>query len=577
MQLWALVIVVVAWWQASDVPGFAFVDHDDGINIVVNPHLGPPSAEMAAWAFTDTTAMRRYVPLGWLGFSAVYEFSGLSPRGYHVAGVALHMVNSVLVFAVLLAGLRRFGASVASDNWRMGCAALGALLWSVHPFRAEVIGWASGLLYGQAGFFALLSVLAYLRMWRGGGGRIAWLAAAALLYTASMLTYPVSLGLVGVFLCLDFLAVRQGASVSVKRIVLEKLALAIPAVAVLAVTVMANQRASDFWGARTSWAEFGLVARLQQAAEVWVYFLWKPWWPAELTPVPTWLIGTEARASLAWAAPIVVGGISGLLIARWKTWSAATALWFAHAALLAPMLGLNERPHFASDRYHYLAGMVLVAAIAGVASQATGRGRALVTVGGAAAALMLALAQREQLGIWTSTDALMTRIVARAEHPAVRDDYALRWARFHANRGAMDRALAVAERHGIAWERVAEPTPGGVPLAAGVHLKLALEFRRAGRVRPAREHFQAASAIAPTWAEAAYRRALFHLEEGEVDEAWNWCRRASARGIGAEVPLAARRQLGAAIAEGFSATQRPVLAREVQAWSQLEAARGGAP
>ncbi|MBM3855585.1 MAG: hypothetical protein FJ399_20930, partial [Verrucomicrobia bacterium] len=341
----ALLVAVVACWQVRSVGEFAFVEFDDSINIVFNPHLGPVSRETVAWMFGDMEHMRRYVPLGWLGFALVYGFSGLSPAGYHLANGALHVANSVLVFALLWVLVRRFAAA-ADERQQAGAALLGALWWSLHPMRAETVGWASGLLYGIAGCGALGSVLCYLRAWEKGRRRGGWVAAAALLYAASMLAYPMSLGLVGVFVLIDLANKTSGEPGVWRRLVLEKAVLAVPFVAILGLTAAASYTAPEYWPRPVSLAEFGLGDRLQQAGLVWAYYGWKPWWPANLTPVPTWLVGFRGGGALTVGAGVLVVAGSGLLLLGWRRWRGVAVLWFAHAALLAPLLGFTEYPHF---------------------------------------------------------------------------------------------------------------------------------------------------------------------------------------------------------------------------------------
>jgi hypothetical protein len=95
--LWGILVAVLTWWTAREVVDFDFVAWDDEYNIVVNPHLGPPSASTIHWMFTDTQYMRRYIPFGWLGFSLAYGASGLSPVAYHTANLALHASNAFLL------------------------------------------------------------------------------------------------------------------------------------------------------------------------------------------------------------------------------------------------------------------------------------------------------------------------------------------------------------------------------------------------------------------------------------------------------------------------------------------------
>ena len=129
-----------------------------------------------------------------------------------------------------------------------------------------------------------------------------------------------------------------------------------------------------------------------------------------------------------------------------------------------------------------------------------------------------------------------------------------------ANRGELARATAVAAKVGRVLENVVAPPPGGVPPAATLHLKLALDFRRKARRIEAHEHFRTALQLAPDWREAAYNWALLHASDGAGFEALRWYRRAVAPGLGDAVPPRARQRLLALIAEVFFAGDRAVLA-----------------
>jgi hypothetical protein len=579
-----LLVAVVACWQVRSVAEFAFVEFDDTINIVFNPHLGPLSRETVAWMFGDMEYMRRYIPLGWLGFALVYGFSGLSPGGYHAANGALHVANSVLVFALLWVLVRRF-ATEAGGPQRAGAALLGALWWSLHPMRAETVGWASGLLYGIAGCAALGSVLAYLGAWEQGRRRGRWVAGAAILYAASMLAYPMSLGVLGVFVLID-LAHRPPNEPGVwRRLVFEKAVLAVPFLAILGVTAVASYTAPAYWPRPVSLAEFGLGDRLQQAGLVWVYYLWKPWWPASLTPVPTWLVDFQGGGALALGAGVLVVAASGWLLVRlWpasanatcgRRWRGVAVLWFAHAALLAPLLGFTEYPHFASDRYHYLAGVVMAGAVALALARARRQMLGGVWVVALAGAIALGAAQRRQLAVWKDTDSLLQRIIAGAEHGGVRRTFQERLIRDHAHRGNIGRAQGLAAEAGLPWQEIVEPAREGVPVLAALHLRLALDFRRAARTVEAHEHFRLALEIAPAWCEAAFDWAMLHASEGAALEALRWYRRASAPGVGPSVPVAARQRLLLLIARGFAATDRTRLAARTIELALRESANAG--
>src|SRR6185503_1019942 len=90
------------------------------------------------------------------------------------------------------------------------CAGIGASIWSLHPLQVEAVAWVSALLHDQALFFLLLTLLFYLSVPREGvamrQGRY-WAALAA--YAASLLSYPIALGLVVVLIIADVFVLRK--------------------------------------------------------------------------------------------------------------------------------------------------------------------------------------------------------------------------------------------------------------------------------------------------------------------------------------------------------------------------------
>jgi hypothetical protein len=111
------------------VLGFGFLYlRDDDVNVTLNPHMGGLSADRLAWMFTDWSYVRRYIPLGWLNFSATYEFAGLT-RPYHAVGARPLRLNCALVFAPVLARaapVRPAAATGGLSAWDVGAAALAA-------------------------------------------------------------------------------------------------------------------------------------------------------------------------------------------------------------------------------------------------------------------------------------------------------------------------------------------------------------------------------------------------------------------------------------------------------------------
>src|SRR5262245_54258916 len=79
----------------------AFVDYDDFVYVVDNPHVnGGLTADGVGWAFTARWAANWH-PLTWLSHMADVQAFGLSPGAHHLVNVGIHVANTVLLLLVL--------------------------------------------------------------------------------------------------------------------------------------------------------------------------------------------------------------------------------------------------------------------------------------------------------------------------------------------------------------------------------------------------------------------------------------------------------------------------------------------
>lgn len=545
--LLALLIAVVALYVAHPVVGYDFVAFDDDINIVSNPHLGPPSGDTLAWMWTDVAQMRRYVPVGWMVFSTGYALTGLSAEGYHVLGVGLHALNALLIFAVLRHLLGRYGNDISAGR-RDTTACLAALLWACHPMRGETIGWCSGLLYATSGAGALGSVWAYLR---GGDSptRARWVALSWGLFALSVLAYPMSMGLVGVFIAIDLADWRLRGEWSRRRL-LEKGLLAIPAVASALIAWGAAKQASTLWPQVLTWGDDQFLHRVGRGFAAAGYYLWHPWWPVGLTPTPSLLL--PGGGGLVASGVVLIAAVAVVLLWRRFRWAGALLL-LAHLALLAPLLGWTEEMYFPSDRYGYLSGVVLVAGLAFVSTRLPAR---RVGALGVLALALLAALQHEQLKIWRDTPTLMARVTDQTDNALAKSFYTRWWVNFHTQRGEWAQArdvVALAEVRGPAGvaaevrhafqEAESQCVPGQASGAARAHHRLALDFSQQGRASEAENHFRAALRVTPQFGQAAFNFALFLLRHGRLDDALAIYSFHVAPVPQADVPTDARRHL----------------------------------
>lgn len=101
-------------------------------------------------------------------------FWGRNPFGYHLTSNLLHALNTVLVFLLIVRLAGR------DDVFTLSVAALGALVFAVHPVNVEPVAEVSSREDLLATFFALLGLLLALAFARSGGRRAFWLGAGCL-------------------------------------------------------------------------------------------------------------------------------------------------------------------------------------------------------------------------------------------------------------------------------------------------------------------------------------------------------------------------------------------------------------
>ncbi len=521
------------------VLGFGFLYlRDDDVNITLNPHMGGIDLARLRWMFTDWSYVRRYIPLGWLNFSATYEVAGLDPAPYHAVALGLYLANTALVFAVVLRALRLFGrgGDAGLSAWDAGSAALAAAWWALNPLRVETTAWASGNLYGQAMALLLLSLLAYLRTYSAEGGRrAAWLGASATAFLASLLTYPIGLGMPFLLVCLDWLRPRTGSRPSFRRLMVEKAAFFLPLASVLAITLAARFGNTEVFGKVPGMRELPLLNRFAQSAYVAAYYVWKPFWPTHLSPLYDTLMDFDPGQAAFVLSMAAVAAVSLFALLNLRRRPAIAALWFAYLALAAPFFGLTEKPHMASDRYgcflHVILAALLAAALARVASA---RGRAAAAAAALAVVAVLGWLSWRQLAVWSNDRAQHVYVAAGIRNAEMRDDFMSRKLILEFLRGDEQAATAALADHLrenpvrqgflkaaaiFADKRRISVYYGPVPYLAILQDRLGLDFARAGEWREADDHFADALRLDDRFYQAAYDRALVLLRLGRCDDA----------------------------------------------------------
>ena len=197
-----------------------FTSWDDNVYVTDNTLIRQVSAGNIGKVFTAFVS-GNYHPLVFLSYSLEYRLFGLNPRPYHATNLVLHLLNTALVFWLLL---------LLSGS--LPAAAAGTLLFALHPMRVEPVAWVTARkdLLGSAFFLGSLAVYLSYRRERGAAPYILSL----LLFLFALLSKATGVTLPLVLLLCDFLLGRVDRRAVVEKVPFLALALLFGVVALFA-------------------------------------------------------------------------------------------------------------------------------------------------------------------------------------------------------------------------------------------------------------------------------------------------------------------------------------------------------
>ncbi|MCP4871500.1 MAG: tetratricopeptide repeat protein [Proteobacteria bacterium] len=432
--------------------GFGWV-YDDFPVIVENESLVAPGALGRAfttnvWAFAPELAEPRYYrPLFTVWIILNRLAFGTEPAAWHATTVALHMG----AVAVLWHLLRKVTGSAFA-------ATTGALLFAIHPTRAESVGWVCGLTDPMAALVGFGAVLAHVHDRK---------AAAAGLFAMALLTKETAIlfGAFPVLIAWEQRRWRDGWKVGISW-------------AVIAAAYLGIRHAVIGQVAPTLQSGAG-VAVVIDLVGAYTQHLLVPWRQAITYPLPP-----AAGWALAGVAIFAAGSLT----------AGPARVWFWMGGLfLLPVLNVSvlQPDMMMQDRYLYLPSACWYGALGWGAAQAWGRrpGPAVPAVVGAVAVAYVA-GLSVNLPHWADNRSVWERAIE--VHPT----HARSWFNLGVDyENAGD--LRLAEAH---YQRAVELQPR----RAIFHFRLAFMYAERQQLELARDHFVRASELRPEDAAMRY-------------------------------------------------------------------------
>lgn len=438
---------------------------DDDVGILHNQNLRSISGLARIWTEPDKTPQGHYWPLVDASFWLEYRLWGLNPLGYHLTNILLQMVNTLLVWRLLL-------------RLEVPGAWFAAALFGVHPIQVESVAWIIERKNLLSGFFFFLSVHFFLTFQRSGSRR-AWTGSFAaflfgMLAKSSVFSLPFILAV---------MVYWKSSSLKPKDLLTPIFFLAV--------------------GSLIAWWDVGLVQRREVidhgltlfdrmtiAGRAFWFYLAKTAFPADLVAVyPRWNPEEFTHWSLLWPVSVLfVGGVLGWIAHRGVR--GPFVAYLAYGFFLGPTLGFVDfgfmALSFVADRFSYLA-------VVPVFALASSGGVRLIGKSGNEEAwkavsvmvlLVLTVVSARQCMVYRNQETLVKHNLSR--HPEawlVRYNYAIDLA-------ASDRLEEAVEQYRLVLETNPSFTDarnnlGAVYVRSGEFNRAKAEFRRILEIDPA--------------------------------------------------------------------------------------------
>ncbi len=146
--LFLCVATISVYWPVRNYP---FINFDDPDYVTWNTHVNQGiSIQNIIWAFTTVHACNWH-PITWISHMLDCQFFDLNPGAHHLINLFLHVINTLLLFAVF--------NRMTQKIWQ---SAFIAVLFAVHPLHVESVVWVSERKDVLSTFFFLLTLLAYI-------------------------------------------------------------------------------------------------------------------------------------------------------------------------------------------------------------------------------------------------------------------------------------------------------------------------------------------------------------------------------------------------------------------------------
>jgi protein O-mannosyl-transferase len=407
----ALGLVALTLAVYLQVGRFGFIPIDDNLYVTKEAHIRDGlSVREITWAFTSFYDCN-WIPLTWISLMVDATLYGASPGGHHLANLALHVANVLLVFAVFRRATRNLGRS-----------AFVAALFAVHPLHVESVAWIAERKDVLSLFFGLLAFSSYVTYAKDG--QVKQFRWALVFYVCSLLSKQTLVTLPCVLLLFDYWPLHRyevgDGGRRLRALIVEKF----PFFAVSAAFCVVELVAQVHGHSTRSLVEFPIWARALNGILVYALYLKKAVLPFDLAAFYPHPAGGLDLTSVAVAAAIL-GMVTWIAVSNAHRRPFLIVGWLWYLGALVPMIGVVQVGiQQMADRYAYFPLVGIYASVAWFVPDLVGAGavrRRILSIAAGGVIALYATISVVQIGYWHDGVTLMGRTLAiTADNPYAR-------------------------------------------------------------------------------------------------------------------------------------------------------------
>ena len=423
-----LAATVITYWPVFDATK-EFTNWDDPAYVTEQPLVRSlDRANISEMFKTESRVAANYHPLTMLTLAVDYQRGEGSMLPFMQTTIALHVINTALVFVLVLMLMRG----------NLVVAALSSALFGLHPMHVESVAWVAERKDVLYTVFYLASLIGYLRYVRGGS--IVWLLAAFVSFVASCYAKPMAVTLPVLLMVIDLFE-RRGVSA---RSILEKVPFLIVSVifGLLTLEVQSSTGAGlvdvTYYtvGERVLFALYGIVE--------YCIKLVVPMQLSAFYPYPSTNGDPETVVYIYSLIAMVM--ISAISWAYWKRRSELTTTMFVGMAFFLVTISIvlqliSVGGAVIADRYTYVPYIGLFLIIGTLLDRYLPSTRAPYMALGiiAIVSTAMAVATSQRIGVWNNSGALWEDVIQQYGNRPIYHAYNNR-AVYHLNKGAFAKA-----------------------------------------------------------------------------------------------------------------------------------------